>query len=169
MFDRARDVFSKFGFLSDLLVVNVQGDPIVSHSVGASVTNDVLFSGDAVCQVAPTPFVFGMLRVIQVDGYPVAFEESLWRDMDMILDGLPQLTVGAFGDVILGIFWDGVEDAGRGFAITLDASGYARITNDVQKRARFSLVRGLGVAVQLVGMVVGGLFAVPNSPSSPGM
>ena len=73
-------------------------------------------------------------------GNPVALEESLRHQVHMILDGLPQLAVGALGNVVVRVFHDSIEDTDSWFAVTLDTGGNSSGTDDVKQSSRFSLV-----------------------------
>ena len=46
------------------------------------------FSG-AFSNVVSTSFIVGVLRIVQMTGYPVALEESFRGQADVVLDGLP--------------------------------------------------------------------------------
>jgi hypothetical protein len=150
--------------MSDMLVIDLKRYSFVGHSVGSLVASDVFLGSDAMRQVVIPSFVVRVLGIIKVARDPVTLKEALWSNMDVELDGLPQLTISAFGDVIMRVFHNSVEDAHRWLAIALNACRDTCCADYMQYTPGLSFVGCLHVPVKFVKMVVLRPFAIPHAP-----
>ncbi len=85
------------------------------------------FAGDAVRDVLVALLVIRVLRIVQVTGDPVAAEKPFGRDLDVVLDGLPDFAVRATLNIEVWLVDNAIENAYLGFAVAFyacwDSSG----------------------------------------------